>query len=264
MSGSRTIFEAQDICASWEGAPVIEHISFTLDEGQIICLIGRSGSGKTTLFHALAGLSSPEAGKVLLDGVDITSSPGHVSYMLQKDLLLDHRTIIGNVCLPLLIQGVPKKEAESKALSLFATFGLEGSENAYPRQLSGGMRQRAALMRTYLSGAPVMLMDEPFSALDALTREDMRAWFLRVADKLALSSIIVTHDINEAMALADTILVLGPACKESPLPSTIRSSLTIDVPRSERTDFLMSAEAATLRGKLFKLLEDTPSRTHTL
>lgn len=250
------LFEASHIAASWQGSPVIADVSFALDAGRIACLIGRSGSGKTTLFHVLAGLARPDAGQVLLDGADISGLPGHVGYMLQKDLLLDQRTIIDNVCLPRLIAGTGKKEARAEAAALLDSFGLAGCERKYPRQLSGGMRQRAALLRTYLMDARVMLMDEPFSALDALTRQDMQDWFLGMAGSLGLTGIVVTHDINEALMLADEVLVLGPASASGALPSTIIGRFALDCPREHRREFVLGEEAARLRHELLALLGD--------
>jgi len=145
---------------------------------------------------------------------DITGTTGHMSYMQQKDLLLPHKTILDNVSLPLVLGGTKKKEAREKAGGYFGEFGLDGTERKYPAQLSGGMRQRAALLRTYLCGKEVALLDEPFSALDSLTRAAMQEWYLGIMDKLRLTTIFVTHDIDEAILLSDRIYILGgsPAC----------------------------------------------------
>lgn len=242
------------LTVSWEGLPVVSDISFTLGAGRTLCLIGRSGSGKTTLFHALAGLTEPDEGTIALEGADVTGKPGAIGYMLQKDLLLAQRTILDNVILPLVIKGTGKEAARERALPLLESFGLAEAAAKYPRQLSGGMGQRAALLRTYLTGSPVMLMDEPFSALDALTRQDMQSWFLSMAQELSLSTIVVTHDINEALALADEILVLGPAVLGERLPSTITARIPIDVPRTDREAFLASADAARLRQRILDAL----------
>lgn len=248
------ILEVENLTVSWEGIPVVTDISFTLDAGETLCLVGRSGSGKTTLFHALAGLTRPESGTIILQGEDVTGIPGHIGYMLQKDLLLAQRTIVDNVALPLIIKGTGKQEARTRALPLLETFGLAHAADKYPRQLSGGMRQRAALLRTYLTDSPVMLMDEPFSALDALTRQDMQSWFLTIAQDLALSSIVVTHDINEALTLGDEVLVLGPADPDHPLPTTITARFPMDVPRTARDAFLASADGARLRQRILEAL----------
>lgn len=207
-ASSEVALEACDITLSWDGEPVVADVSLRVGEGEIVCLVGRSGCGKTTLFHALAGLSVPDAGRVLLHGEDVTGHPGRVSYMLQKDLLLPSRTVIDNVCLPLVIAGAKPADARAKARPLFERFGLEGSEDLWPSQLSGGMRQRAALLRTYLMDNDVVLLDEPFSALDALTRADMRSWFCDMVRDLGLSALVITHDVDEAVAMASGVYVM--------------------------------------------------------
>ncbi len=202
--------EARDLVLSWDGCAVIaQGISLRVMPGEVVCLVGRSGCGKTTILHALSGLVRPVAGQVLLYGHDVTGVPGHVSYMLQKDLLLPHKRIIDNVCLPLTLAGEGKSAARQRALPLFERFGLAGAQDKWPSQLSGGMRQRAAFLRTYLMGNDVVLLDEPFSALDALTRADMRSWYVGMARELGLATIAITHDVDEAAAMASRTYVLG-------------------------------------------------------
>ena len=162
------ILKAENIYKSFGDNKVLKGASLTLNKGEIVSLLGVSGGGKTTLFNVLSGIHMPDSGKVWLNGEDITGKPGNVSYMLQKDLLLPYRKVIDNVSLPLVIKGVGKKEARAQAEPYFKTFGLDGTQYRYPSQLSGGMRQRAALLRTYLSSNGVALLDEPFSALDTL------------------------------------------------------------------------------------------------
>ncbi len=248
------LLSVKDISLSWEGEPVICQVSFEVKRGQCVCLIGRSGSGKTTLFHALAGLTVPDSGSIELLGQDITGRPGHVSYMLQKDLLLPEKTIVDNVALPLLIKKIPKTKARTIAASKFAEFGLEGTEDKYPVQLSGGMRQRAALLRTSLMESDVILLDEPFSALDALTRADMQQWFLSMMGKMSTSAVLITHDVDEALMLADRILVLGGASTPRHLPSTILAAFDVEVPKQQRKDFLLENNALTLKREILRYL----------
>ena len=144
------VLQVKGVSKSFEQEQIIKDISIELREGEIVSLLGVSGGGKTTLFNIIAGLSEPDGGKVYLENEDVTGKPGNVSYMLQKDLLLPYRTIVDNVALPLIIRGMKKKEARQKAASYFEEFGLAGTEKKYPAQLSGGMKQRAALLRTYL------------------------------------------------------------------------------------------------------------------
>ncbi len=208
-SAAAPALEARGLTLSWDGEHVVtKDVSLHVNAGETVCLVGRSGCGKTTILHALLGLTMPMAGQVLLHGEDITGEPGHVSYMLQKDLLLPHERIIDNVCLPLTLGGMKRADAHAKAAPLFARFGIEGTERKWPSQLSGGMRQRAAFLRTYLMGNDVALLDEPFSALDALTRTDLRSWYVDMARELGIASLVITHDVDEAVAMASRVYVL--------------------------------------------------------
>ena len=224
------------VSKSFDGESVIRDIHIELREGELVSLLGISGGGKTTLFNVIAGLSLPDQGQVLLDGRDITGQPGNVSYMLQKDLLLPYRTIVDNVALPLLIKGAGKREAREKASAYFGQFGLEGTEMKYPGQLSGGMRQRAALLRTYLFSADVALLDEPFSALDMLTKGAVHSWYLDVMERIRLSTLFITHDIDEAILLSDRIYLLTGK------PGRITGELVIKEPRPRRKDFNLTEE----------------------
>lgn len=214
---------AENITVKFENEPVIEKISLCLEKGEIVSILGSSGCGKTTFFNAVAGLTEIADGRVYLDGEDITGKTGKVSYMLQKDLLLPHYTIIDNVSLPLVMKGEKKKPARKKAVPYFKLFGLEGCENKYPSELSGGMRQRAALMRTYLTGNDVVLLDEPFSALDAITKSAMHRWYLDIIKDIGLSTLLVTHDIDEAIRLSDRIYII------SGVPGKITDEITLDL-----------------------------------
>lgn len=202
------VLQVNEVSKSFDQEEIIRKISLELHEGEIVSLLGVSGGGKTTLFNIIAGLSIPDEGSVVLDGEEITGKPGNVSYMLQKDLLLPYRTIADNVALPLIIRGMKKQEAREKAVSHFQEFGLEGTEKKYPSQLSGGMKQRAALLRTYLFSEKVALLDEPFSALDMLTKRAVHEWYLEVMEKIKLSTLFITHDIDEAVLLSDRIYLL--------------------------------------------------------
>lgn len=251
--GGRPRLEVVGLDLSWDGNPVCQGVTFDVARGEVVCLVGRSGSGKTTIFHAIAGLTSPDAGRVLLGGEDITGRPGKVSYMLQKDLLLEQHTVLDNVAMPLIVKGARRRAARDAARGRFAEFGLAGTERQYPSQLSGGMRQRAALLRTYLMDNDVVLMDEPFSALDAFTRADMRTWFLGMLTRLELSSVLVTHDIDEAVAMADRILVLT-GDPHLGVPSTIAGALEVSCPRAERADFALSDDALRVKKGILSLL----------
>ena len=226
----------KDICKSFDGVDIIKDISIEIKSGELVSLLGVSGGGKTTLFNIIAGLIMPDSGDVFLDGESILGKPGQISYMLQKDLLLPHKTVVDNVALPLTLSGVPKKEAREKASQLFAQFGLEGTEKKYPSQLSGGMRQRAALLRTYLCDKKVALLDEPFSALDAITRSSVQDWYLSVMSEIKLSTLFITHDIDEAILLSDRIYIMKGS------PAVIDGELVINTPKPRNHDFMMTEE----------------------
>ena len=244
--------EARDLTLSWDGEHVIvQDVDVTVAPGEVCCLVGRSGCGKTTILHALAGLTTPVSGRVLLHGEDVTGRPGRVSYMLQKDLLLPSRRIIDNVCLPLVLAGARRDEARAKAAPLFERFGLAGCERKWPSELSGGMRQRAAFLRTYLMGADVTLLDEPFSALDALTRTDVRRWFVDVAAELGLSALVITHDVDEAVSMASRIYVLAGAPSAGE-PSHVAGVVEVD--RVESESFELTDEYLAAKRQVMALL----------
>jgi len=240
--------EVQHISKSFDGKPVLQDVSVELHQGELVCLLGVSGGGKTTLFNVISGLLSPDQGRVLLDGEDITARPGHISYMLQKDLLLPYRTIEDNVALPLVIKGMKKKQARSEVSPLFAQFGLEGTQKKYPSQLSGGMRQRAALLRTYMFSRDVALLDEPFSALDTLTKSSIHKWYLDVMENIRLSTLFITHDIDEAILLSDRIYLLSGS------PGRIVEEIVIHEPKPRRSDFNLTPEFLAYKRRILALL----------
>ncbi len=247
--GRMAVLQVKKISKSFEREEIIHGVSLELREGEIVSLLGISGSGKTTLFNVIAGLSLPDEGEVWLEDEEITGKPGRISYMLQKDLLLPYRTIVDNVALPLLIRGMKKREARKKAAEHFAEFGLSGTENKYPMQLSGGMRQRAALLRTYLFSEKVALLDEPFSALDMLTKSAVHEWYLQVMETIKLSTLLITHDIDEAILLSDRIYLMTGK------PGEITKELVIKEARPRRKDFNLSEEFLQYKREIMAHLE---------
>ena len=243
------ILEARNISQSYEGEAVISNISIQLKAGEIVCLIGTSGVGKTTLFHVLAGLTKPDEGEVRLENEVVTGQAGKISYMLQKDLLLPYRTIEDNISLPLLIQGVSKKQARKQVEEFYSVFGLEGTAKKYPFQLSGGMRQRAALLRTYMFSQKVALLDEPFSALDAITKRQMHQWYLDIMKKIQLSTIFISHDMDEAIMLSDRIYVMAGK------PGRIVGEISIDHKGMTMDDFSFSDDFKETKKELLRLLQ---------
>ena len=243
-----TLLKAEHISKQYDQRPIIEDINIELRKGEIVSLLGVSGSGKTTLFNILSGLLTPDSGRVLLNGQDITNQPGKISYMLQKDLLLPHKKIMDNVSLPLVLRGMKKSEARAKAQPLFAEFGLEGTQEQYPSQLSGGMRQRAALLRTYLASDGVALLDEPFSALDTITKSSIHRWYLEVMQHIDLSTLFITHDIDEAIILSDRIYILGGS------PGRITKEFIIEEKKPRPEDFYLTETFLNYKRKLIQSL----------
>ena len=240
--------EVRGVSKRFDDQQILDDISITLKEGELVCLLGVSGAGKSTLFNIISGLILPDKGQVLLDGEDITGKTGRISYMLQKDLLLPYRTIVDNAALPLLLRGVPKQEARKQASAHFADFGLEGTENKWPHQLSGGMRQRAALLRTYLFSQNVALLDEPFSALDTLTKTAMHNWYLDVMQRIRLSTLFITHDMDEAILLSDRIYLLTGQ------PGRIAGEIIIQNPLQQGKDFPLSPEFLQYKRQIAEML----------
>lgn len=205
--------EVSDLSFRFENAPLFQGVSFSVEEGEFVSILGPSGCGKSTILNLLAGILVPEGGEMRVDGQRIEGMNTHFAYMPQNDLLFPWKTIIQNVCLHAHLHGT-EKAAREKALPLFPAFGLAGYENAYPDELSGGMRQRAAFLRTSMCEADVLLLDEPFGALDVISRSDMQDWLVSMKKSLGRTCLLVTHDIDEAIYLSDRILVIGgtPAC----------------------------------------------------
>lgn len=243
------LLDVQNVTQAFEDKTIIQAISLHVISGEIVSLLGISGSGKTTLFNIIAGLTKPKSGQVLLNDHSIIGQTGQVSYMLQKDLLMDYRTVEDNVILPLVIQGQRKKAARKQAQPFFEEFGLSGYAQKYPADLSGGMRQRAALLRTYLFQKPVALLDEPFSALDAITKRSLHAWYLEIMGKIHLSTLLITHDIDEALVLSNRIYVLAQT------PSVIVDEISIPRALHDRPGFELSNDFLDLKRRIIKDLD---------
>lgn len=253
------VLEAQDLTLAWdESAPVVAGLNLVLHNGETVCLVGKSGTGKTTILHALAGLLMPQSGRVLLHGEDIAGKPGRISYMLQKDLLLPNLRVVDNAALPLVLAGTPKAQAREAALPLLEQFGLAEVAHKWPSELSGGMRQRVAFARTYLQGNSCILLDEPFSALDAITRTSMRTWFKEMAAELGLSTLMITHDADEAALLADRIYVLGTP--QSQEPQNERASY--DKGEGDEAEGVSEPHAATITGEVVPEHPATEANDH--
>jgi ABC-type nitrate/sulfonate/bicarbonate transport system ATPase subunit len=226
----------------------LERIDLAVDEGEFVSVVGPSGSGKSTLFNVVSGLVDPTAGRVLIDGDDVTGTTGHVGYMLQKDLLLPWRTVVDNIVLAAALHGRVTAEDRANARALADRYGLGEFADHYPHALSGGMRQRVALMRTLAFAKDILLLDEPFGALDSQTRLRMQEFLLEVWSDLGRTIVFVTHDIDEAIFLSDRVIVL------SARPGTISGEFAIDLPRPRGLEVLTSARFAEIKEPIFRLI----------
>lgn len=211
-----------------ESTEILEELSFDIHPGEFISIVGASGSGKSTIFRLITGLDEPSCGTISLDGNKSDKRLGKVGYMPQQDLLLPWRTIIENACLPLEIAGRDKKSAHQQVTPLLKEFGLAGTENKYPNELSGGMKQRVAFLRALLSGSPLLLLDEPFSALDAITKLSMQEWLITQWEKRQSTVLFITHDVEEALFLSDRIFLL----KNKPITSFEEIEVPLKRPRT--------------------------------
>ena len=239
-----------DVTKAFGEKTVLQDVSIRIQDHELVSLLGVSGGGKTTLFNVISGLLTPDRGQVLLDGEDITGIPGKVSYMLQKDLLLPYRTVEDNVALPLVIGGMKKKEARQKVAPYFEEFGLLGTEKKYPAQLSGGMRQRAALLRTLLYDREIILLDEPFGALDAQTRQSMQNWLLEIWEDFHKTVLFVTHDMDEAIYLSDIIYVF------SGRPGYVKEKITVHLKRPRKQEDMLETDFWDLKQHLMGGMSD--------
>lgn len=203
--------------------PVLNKLSFDVYDQDFVSIIGPSGCGKTTVFNIIAGLLQPDEGEIRMDGVVVNGLRGKVGYMLQRDLLLPWRTVLQNVVLGLELRGTPLAECKDIAMEYIYTYGLAGFEHAYPKALSGGMRQRVALIRTLIYDPQVILLDEPFSALDYQTRLYLEGVLVEAVETFKKTVILVTHDIDEAVALSKRVVVLGTR------PASVKAVHTIDI-----------------------------------
>jgi len=230
--------------------PVLRDVSFAVEANEFVSIVGPSGSGKTTLLDIIAGLLEPDTGQVLMHGT-VTSAAARIgtsAYMHQRDLLFPWRSALDNASLGLEVQGSSKSTARERARTQFPAFGLQGFEDRYPAQLSGGMRQRVAFLRTMLTGQSLLLLDEPFGALDALTRATSQGWLQSLLAEHPRTVVLVTHDVEEAIFLSDRILVLTDR------PGTIHSVESIAAPRPRPRSFLTSAEFIAMRARLLAQL----------
>ncbi|WOF23033.1 ABC transporter ATP-binding protein [Microbacterium betulae] len=200
--------EVDGLCKAFGDRRVLDRVSLHVEPGEVVSIVGPSGSGKSTLLALLTGALAADAGAVRYAGAAV-GDDRPFAFMPQRDVLLPWRRMLDNTTIGLEVAGLPRREARERAGRLFAPFGLAGTEMLYPRQLSGGMRQRVSFLRTIVQGKPVLLLDEPFGSLDAITRDELQQWLLGMWAESRWSMLLITHDIREAIRMSDRVLVLA-------------------------------------------------------
>ena len=257
-AGSRPKIELEGIHKTFfvngNALPVLQGVDLRVYQGEFVSLIGPSGCGKSTLLNIIAGLEEPTRGAIRTDGRPAARRLGAIGYMHQKDLLLPWRTVLDNAILGLELRGEPKTQARRRALEVMDSFGLKGFEKSYPSLLSGGMRQRAAFLRTVLADREVILLDEPFGALDALTRANMQEWLLRLWESWGKTVVLVTHDVEEAVLLSDRVYVLTAR------PGRVKMVLPVDLPRPRRYEMVTEETFVKMKAQVIAVLREEGSR----
>jgi putative hydroxymethylpyrimidine transport system ATP-binding protein len=253
LEGQSIALSVRGLRFSFPGeSSLFEALDFKIRQGEFVSVLAASGKGKTTLFRLLAGLLTPEAGTIAIGAAGESAAAaaklGKIGYMPQKDCLMPWRTVLDNAALGLELGGSPQREARRQVLEMLPGLGLEGTELKYPHELSGGMRQRVSFLRSLLGGGELFLLDEPFSALDAMTRVGMQEWLLQVWEQHRKTILFITHDVDEALLLSDRVLVAG----ESPLTSF--RELAISLPRPRTYEIVMDGAFIRLKRQLLGMI----------
>lgn len=236
---------------------VLNQVSLTVEPQEFVSIVGPSGCGKSTLFHIIGGLTLPDTGTVRMNGIPVTGQRGKISYMPQQPALFPWRSTLDNVLLGGELQGAPQREAREAARHWLAKIGLGGFERAYPHMLSGGMQQRAAFLRAMLAPQELMLLDEPFSALDALTREQMQRWLLELWEENRRSVLFITHNIEEALLLSTRIYVF------SGRPGSVLHTVEVPFPRPRREEIADSPEFLRMRRQLSEWMREEQAKSQS-
>ncbi|WP_315068187.1 ABC transporter ATP-binding protein [uncultured Clostridium sp.] len=227
---------------------IIKDLSFSLENGEFISIIGTSGSGKSTIFRLINGLEKFESGEILINGTSIKNIKNYSAYMPQKDLLFPWRTIGENLSLPMELQKINKRDREKKAIEILEEIGLSEYKDKFPKDLSGGMRQRISFARTILTGSDLLLLDEPFSALDSLTKISMQEWLLEEWERLNKTIVFITHDVEEAIFLSKSIFVVN----DKPITQLEKIEIPLEYPRNR--SMLQRTEIVNLKESLISRL----------
>jgi ABC-type nitrate/sulfonate/bicarbonate transport system ATPase subunit len=243
----------EGVSQKFDGIEALAPVDLTVEDGEFVCIVGPSGCGKSTIFNIVSGLLTPTSGSVRLDDKDIRGQSGHVGYMLQKDLLLPWRTVLDNIVLGADVRGRATRDDLRSAARMAERYGLGAYLDHYPHALSGGMRQRVAVMRTLALDHPVMLLDEPFGALDSHTRMLMQQWLLQVWREQRKTVMFVTHDIDEALFLGDRVVVMTPR------PGRVESVIQVDLPRPRDVHLTTDQRYVELKAEILDLIYGRPS-----
>jgi NitT/TauT family transport system ATP-binding protein len=247
------LLELRGVSKSFAGTDALAPTTLSVEDGSFVAIVGPSGCGKSTLFNVVAGLLAPDAGDVVLAGVSVAGSTGHVGYMLQKDLLLPWRTVEDNITLAARLTRRVTDADRAEARRVAGSYGLGDFLRHYPSALSGGMRQRVAFMRTLLTHQDLLLLDEPFGALDAQTRLEMQQWLIQVWRDSGRTVLFITHDVDEAIFLSDRVLVM------SPRPGRVVADLANEMARPRGVDSLTDPEFIAMKARILRLLHGEPS-----
>ena len=261
LSSRAPLLTLNNVSKTFGAVQALNGLSVSIAPGEFVTVVGPSGCGKSTLFNIVAGLEEPDAGgqiEFLGKPCKASSLLGQVSFMPQRDLLLPWRTVIDNAILAVEMEGMRRSDARRQALEMLPEFGLAGFESQYPHELSGGMRQRVALMRTFMFKRDLMLLDEPFGALDALTRTMMQRWLLDVWQKHRRTILFITHDVDEAIFLGDRVLVM------SARPGHVKLEQKIELERPRRGEIVTSPEFIALKRTLLGAIEEESMKSFTL
>ncbi|WP_300386620.1 ABC transporter ATP-binding protein [Clostridium sp.] len=240
MNSCQNKIDIKNIKKSFDSMKILEDISMEVKVGELVSILGPSGSGKSTIFNILTKTINSDEGTINING--------DISYMYQKDMMVPWKKVIDNIGIPLIFKGISKKKARKIVLENIKDFGLEGFEYKYPGKLSGGMKQRANFFKTYLTSKDIMLLDEPFGALDSLTRSKMQTWLMDLRKKMNSTILFITHDIEEAILLSDKIYIL------SEKPSIIKGEVIVKLPKDRNGEIVTSEEFIKIKKEIIKLI----------
>lgn len=232
----------KNISKSFDNMEILKDINIHVNEGELVSVLGPSGSGKSTVFNILTNLIEADKGEVRVDG--------EISYMYQKDMMVPWKKVIDNVGIPLVFKGKSKKIARVEVEKYINTFGLDGFQYKYPAQLSGGMKQRANFLKAYLTSNDIMLLDEPFGALDSITRRKLQQWLMDLTKEMKSTILFITHDIEEAIFLSHRIYVI------SEKPARIKGEIVVNLPKERKEDIILSEDFISIKKELLKLMEE--------